>query len=835
MRRGIGKRGVWSAIEQEAVLRPSWVTLKRKWLGGCAASALTAFLFGTTHVAEAQPRSLYGSVGLIDMPTARMARDGEFSVSAAFYDNSQRYTLSFQALSWLEGSFRYTGLEDYHPSFPVYWDRAFGLKIRLWDEGTILPSVAVGTNDLVGTGLYSSEFVVASKSFGNVDVSLGVGWGRMATANTFRNPLGLLSSSFDQRSANIGLGGDFDFGRYFHGRRAGFFGGISWRAPVEGLTLLAEFSSDKYLEEATTGTFAPVNQFNLGASYHPSESVTLGLGWLYGRSFYGNVTLSLDPTANPYATRLGPPLPPLSVRTQEEQNGALSAARDQRRRGPGAAVDDRLVDTLWHRTVLNNVALNGQTLELHVAQPSIALCQTLARDVAPYSGDIRNISLNNSVNCTITGAIVPERLEPQPVSDAPMVLASPLTIDATGPARLSRGEAEASIRRKFAEQNIRLLALSLSGHIAVAYYENRYYATETEAVDRMLRIMMADAPSGIETFRFLPVLRGMPQAQVELSRGTAERSFTQLGTFNLFRDGGRYMPAPMRNPILDDQRDTTYPQFSWSIFPQLRQQFFDPVNPLGLQLQFGADAVVEFLPGLRLIGQAEANLFNNFNVSRPSDSVLPHVRTDFVRYFSEGKNGISALYIEHNFRASPNLFAALRGGYLESMFAGVGGEVLYQPEGQRWALGGDIYHVQQREFNRLLGLQSYRQTTGHLTLYYASPFYNLDFAFRVGRYLAGDWGTTVQVSRRFASGVEVGIFATKTNVTAAQFGEGSFDKGIMIRLPLSRLMPIHTQQIFGMDLRPIQRDGGQALNGDAQLYYQLQRASEAEFWRQSVD
>ena len=37
---------------------------------------------------------------------------------------------------------------------------------------------------------------------------------------------------------------------------------------------------------------------------------------------------------------------------------------------------------------------------------------------------------------------------------------------------------------------------------------------------------------------------------------------------------------------------------------------------------------------------------------------------------------------------------------------------------------------------------------------------------------------------RFSTGVEIGAFVTKTNVSAAQFGEGSFDKGIIIRIPL---------------------------------------------------
>jgi hypothetical protein len=178
------------------------------------------------------------------------------------------------------------------------------------------------------------------------------------------------------------------------------------------------------------------------------------------------------------------------------------------------------------------------------------------------------------------------------------------------------------------------------------------------------------------------------------------------------------------------------------------------------------------------------------------------------------------------------VFAKARAGYLESMFAGAGGEVLWRPEGARWALGADIYQVWQRDFDRLFGLQHYHQTTGHISLYYDSPWYGLNFELRAGQYLAGDRGFTLQITRRFSTGVEIGAFATKTNVSAEQFGEGSFDKGLIIRIPLGWVAPIETQSQIGLDLRPVQRDGGQALLGDATLYDETRNTSEGELLRQ---
>ena len=179
----------------------------------------------------------------------------------------------------------------------------------------------------------------------------------------------------------------------------------------------------------------------------------------------------------------------------------------------------------------------------------------------------------------------------------------------------------------------------------------------------------------------------------------------------------------------------SYPHFSWTVFPQFRQELFDPVNPFAVQFLAGIEGVSEIRPGLAAVGEAEASVYDNFNTARDGGSLLPHVRTDWTRFFTEGKDGIGQLELDYLTRLAPDVFAQVRAGYLESMFAGVGGEVLWRPLGQRWAVGADIYDVEERAFSRLFGVQPYKIVTGHATLYYASPWYGVNFAIRAGQYL----------------------------------------------------------------------------------------------------
>ena len=178
-----------------------------------------ALVFFAVSASEANS-SDFGVTGLIDVPSARMASDGSLSLTAAIQSQTNSYSITYQATPWLEGTFRYTGSNDF-----FYWDRNFEAKIRLWREYGLLPQVAIGIRDLVGTGKWGSEYIVSSKQVGNFDFTLGIGWGRLAGSGDLANPLIKLDKSFEIRPDFEGKGGEF-FNKYiFQWGKSRFF----WR------------------------------------------------------------------------------------------------------------------------------------------------------------------------------------------------------------------------------------------------------------------------------------------------------------------------------------------------------------------------------------------------------------------------------------------------------------------------------------------------------------------------------------------------------------------------------------------------------------------------------
>ena len=151
------------------------------------------------------------------------------------------------------------------------------------------------------------------------------------------------------------------------------------------------------------------------------------------------------------------------------------------------------------------------------------------------------------------------------------------------------------------------------------------------------------------------------------------------------------------------------------------------------------------------------------------------------------------------------------------MFGGIGGEVLYRPFNKRLSLALSADRVKQREYKQRFGFRNYKVNTGHVKLFYELPG-NVLFNSSVGQYLAGDKGITIDLSRKFKSGFSLGIFATKTDLSSEEFGEGTFDKGFYFSIPTELFYTDYRPGNISFGLHPLTKDGGAFLNEHNALY-----------------
>ncbi len=673
----------------------------------------------------ANSASDFGTVGLIDMPTARMKADGTFSATISRQDSTDIYNLSYQAFPWLETTFRYSIFdprEDFETSNLNLRDRSYGAKILLFGEKKYRPAVAVGLRDVLGTGVFGSEYVVASKNWQQFDASLGIGWGRLSGNDAFRNPLITISDSFENRDASVGLGGEFSFNNFFSGERVGIFGGISYDIPKYNLRLMTEYNSDDYTREVSTGVLDLDSRFSYGVNWKPIPTVELGLSWQHGSELGLRISSSLPSKNEPGFKR--PELKWKDVHTKSD----------------------------WGEYSSSEVIVEYDNLDSR--QTRVQLSDKWFRQ----------------------------------------------------------------LYKRFKALKLTLAAVKLigQGHLALEYY-NPGYTYQIDAVKVIYEQLIVDLPLEINQITLINIDNGIRSfsTTIPLNRNFPNKISTNNIAFN-YTDklDAPDQSYPFRNPFV-----------KWSGDFGIRNSLFAPEAPFRTQLNFKIRAKVSFSKSASLNASYVIDIANNFdNSMRRSDSVLPRVRSDINLFLEEGASGINTLYFVKYGQVSPNTVYRAYAGILEEMFTGVGGEILYRPDRSRFAYGLNLNYVFLRDFEKNFALQDYEVFTGHASIYWASPFDNYDVAVHIGRYLAGDFGATFEVSRSFANGWEVGVFATFTDVPFEDFGEGSFDKGLRIRIPLN-IFGGNTKRTRGTTIRSIQRDGGARLNGHGTTLWRQLRST----------
>ena len=684
-------------------------------------------LLALPQVATAQVND-FGVGGILDIPSARMNEENELTVTYSRKDVADIYAIGYQVLPRVEASFRYT-IFNARSISPVPGtecvanadycdgnrDRSFEVKVKLWEESEYLPDVSVGIRDLLGTGQWSSEYVVASKRLGeNLDVTAGIGWGRLAERSIATNPLTHLDAAFGVREPSSSLGGTVSWESFFRGPDIGAFGGVRYRIPQWRIDLLAAYNSDSYARERGLGTIPDADPVSFGVEWEATPGVRLTASWQQG---------------NQFALKL---------------SASLNTGQHSPRKRP-----------------------NGFGAERVPIEPPAEL----ERGVEWW---------------------------PRLVKDA---------------------EASGLLVREVKE--------SPQGSLQVRY-TNQTFQEEADAIRRVLTLTELYAPTRITEVTATGGAMGLPTHAVRYRRPNLESPalLQQPGRIDLLP------PQSIDSP--DKVREYRYPNGSFNVGLNARMYIMDPDFPLLYQLSAVVDGAVDFGDGWSANGRWVQNIKSQFDrIRRDGSSALPPVRTDLKQYLQQGKSGVDSLALVKRGVLREDVFYQLYGGILEEMYSGVGGEILWRPFDQPFAIGANLNGVVQREYDKGFGLRDYKTVTGHVSLYWATPWYNFDVAVHAGRYLARDIGATFEVQKRFSNGWSVGAFATLTDVPFEVFGEGSFDKGLVFRIPFDLYSTKNTRGAYRTIIRSINRDGGRMLDNWPGALWENMRGTMADQLRRN--
>lgn len=216
----------------------------------------------------------YGQVGYFQMPSARMRNDGDFSTGYSYVPPYNNLFLAFQIFSRIEATAAYrifTGIQDPNLSpygFGDYADKGINFKLNILkpeDTDYVLPGLAAGWDDFLGSKLFNSKYVVITQEWPkwNLEASFGYGWGRIQ----------------------------------------GFFGGIAyspWRKCnnfLKGFSFVAEHDAVAYWDiNAEPHPRGRIQNFpiNYGIKYNYRDCIYLGISHIRGQAIAASVMSNFD-------------------------------------------------------------------------------------------------------------------------------------------------------------------------------------------------------------------------------------------------------------------------------------------------------------------------------------------------------------------------------------------------------------------------------------------------------------------------------------------------------------------------------------------------------------
>jgi hypothetical protein len=604
-------------------------------------------------------------------------------------------------------------------------------KVRLIEEGYYLPELSVGVRDFGGTGLFDGEFVAASKRFGPVDFTLGMGWGYMGTSGNVTNPFCKVSDKYCERESGFkDNGGSVEFERWFKGEAA-IYGGVEYHTPYQPLTLKLEYDSNDYSEDyPVRGGSADMTQhtpWNIGAVYRFTDWGAAKVSYERGDT----LTLGLDLSTN--------------------FNEMYSIWRD-----------------------------------------------TEAAELRP--SEVETVD-------SIDMAILADNLETIAGYEQAKILVDDNSIVVKG------------TQVKYRDRDI--------------------------AVERGATVIANAVPSYIETYKIIETDKSL-----DLTETTVDAQAFKAAANNSYLNA--QISDASHTHELERKKSVIYhdgrERFDASISPNLAQSFGSAENFYLYSLGVYTNASVWATNNIELSGSLYFNLIDNydkFNYTIPSDGTdqTARVRTLF-RSYVEDPVRLDRLQLTWFEDYGSGIYTQAYGGYLESMFAGVGGEILYRPFNQNWAIGADMTAISQRDPESWFGTfdeelqyhekdQAYykvidKGTTGFVTGYYTPQWDFLSdtlLKVGVGKFLAGDIGTRIDFSKQFKSGVIAGAFVSLTDMTTEEYGEGSYTKGFYVSVPFDLVTVKPNSGRAGFTWLPITRDGGQVLNKQYNLFDQTDARS----------
>lgn len=379
------------------------------------------------------------------------------------------------------------------------------------------------------------------------------------------------------------------------------------------------------------------------------------------------------------------------------------------------------------------------------------------------------------------------------------------------------------------EQGIQLQKAKLDGDVAAVRVVSWSNAAVPKVIGRTARVLAATSPQSVNVFDISLTLNDLPTKTFTIRRNDIHQLVDQpRGGSQVLANTG-ITGASDRAQTWDWQQQQQ-PGFYWSVAPRIQLDVtsdneFDPVAVLNAFVKYTVS------PSLSFVGVLDYLLAGDKN--QDPAPALPTARSDNSSY-DRSSVQFTQLAAVYQRKLSDTVYSRFSFGLLERGYGGASAEILWTPNASNLAFGIEVNEVKKRDYDDPFEFVDYTATTGHGSVYWDTGYKGVSAQLDVGKYLAGDWGGTVTLSRYHANGWDTSLSATLTEANKDE----QLKLGLRVSIPLGWVAPTTTAQKSTLRLGGISGDAGARLNVSDRLYPKVRDAGDqrvydswGEFWK----
>ena len=362
------------------------------------------------------------------------------------------------------------------------------------------------------------------------------------------------------------------------------------------------------------------------------------------------------------------------------------------------------------------------------------------------------------------------------------------------------------------------IGVKISGSEIRVQAANVRYFYNMKAMGVLLKVLDQILPSEIQKIQVVLTERGIPMISFSTLRDDLRGFQTEVFKVPDFVSLSR-LQTNVYSTL--DAKILHRRYFDYGIKPEFQTFLNDPSG--FFKGRAGVAAWVSLQPwkGANFTVGAEAYAWNDISSSVPA---FPDpVRSDIVSYL-EKDVAISNVMFEQILKTRYEIYGKVAAGLLEIEYAGLDAEMATTLLGGRILAGVGGSLVKKRDPSN-----PFKLTNNDWDDNYKTAFFNTRVNFqalemyvdvKAGRFLAGDKGARVTVTKSFLNGVQLAAWYsfTDTSIFTDQYNNGYHDKGISISIPLRLFLGRDSRTLYTYSISPWTRDVAQDIGHRTALF-----------------